>query len=216
MTPFFAGLCLLAMCVVLFAEARVLQGLRAAAKTIASASFVLFAWGCGALNAGPAGVWLVAGLLFAVAGDLFLLSSNKRWFLAGIGAFLLTHVCYCIAFCFVGLSWSVTAVALVPLGLLAWAIWRWLGPHVGNLSVPVRIYIVVISCMVAFSVGCVAAEPSPARAGLLVCAVLFFASDIMVARQRFVSAGFLNKLIGLPLYYVSQLGLAGWIASAGG
>ena len=186
MAVYLFGLCLIAMCLVLFAEARAIAALRAVAKTIASGSFVLFAWQCGALDTGPAGVWLVAGLLFAVAGDLCLLSTNKQWFLGGIGAFLLTHVCYCIAFGVLGMKWTAVGVSLVPLTLLAWGVWRWLGPHVGALSVPVRVYIVVICFMVACSVGCAAADPSPARLGLMVCAVLFFASDLSVALERFV------------------------------
>jgi len=39
-------------------------------------------------------------------------------------------------------------------------------------------------------------------------AVLFFLSDLLVARDRFVAPGFGNRLLGLPLYYAAQLLLA--------
>ena len=52
-----------------------------------------------------------------------------------------------------------------------------------------------------------------ADARLRLGAVLFYLSDIMVARDRFVAPGFANRLVGLPLYFGGQLLLA-W--SAGG
>ena len=33
----------------------------------------------------------------------------------------------------------------------------------------------------------------------------FFVSDLAVAREQFVSEGFVNKTWGLPLYYAAQL-----------
>lgn len=39
-------------------------------------------------------------------------------------------------------------------------------------------------------------------------ALMFFFSDLFVARQEFVHRTVLNKWIGLPLYYIAQLLLA--------
>jgi len=47
-------------------------------------------------------------------------------------------------------------------------------------------------------------DRNPIRAG----AVLFWLSDLAVARDRFVRPGFVNPLVGLPLYYAAQLLLA--------
>ena len=62
-------------------------------------------------------------------------------------------------------------------------------------------YIFVITTMVALSAGTVAAR-GPLLAG---AAVLFFASDLAVARHRFVERSSTNKVVGLPLYYAAQL-----------
>jgi hypothetical protein len=43
---------------------------------------------------------------------------------------------------------------------------------------------------------------------VLLGAVMFYASDLSVARDRFVKRGFLNRVWGLPLYYAAQLVLA--------
>ena len=44
-------------------------------------------------------------------------------------------------------------------------------------------------------------------------ACLFFASDLAVARDRFVARDFTNKLWGLPAYYIGQL-LIAWAIAA--
>lgn len=39
-------------------------------------------------------------------------------------------------------------------------------------------------------------------------ALLFYLSDIFVARDRFLKTSFLNRLVGLPIYYAGQFLLA--------
>jgi hypothetical protein len=39
-------------------------------------------------------------------------------------------------------------------------------------------------------------------------AILFYLSDLAVARQRFVQQSFINRALGLPIYYLGQLLLA--------
>jgi uncharacterized membrane protein YhhN len=65
-----------------------------------------------------------------------------------------------------------------------------------------------------------AGELKPAgRMAAFVGALSFFVSDIFVARQRFLKAEFVNRLIGLPLYYGGQFLLAfsiGWLKPISG
>jgi uncharacterized membrane protein YhhN len=70
---------------------------------------------------------------------------------------------------------------------------------------PVRIYMVVIALMSALACAVTAAGGPWAVA---VGALAFTASDISVARDRFVRHEFLNRAWGLPLYYGAQLLLA--------
>jgi uncharacterized membrane protein YhhN len=65
--------------------------------------------------------------------------------------------------------------------------------------------VAVISAMVATAAGAFGAG---AGGLLLAGALAFFASDLAVARERFVERSFANKLWGLPLYYGAQLLLA--------
>ena len=59
--------------------------------------------------------------------------------------------------------------------------------------------------------GCFLPGPPDYDAGTLLVlggALSFYFSDIFVARDRFLKNQFLNRLIGLPLYYLGQFLLA--------
>jgi len=73
----------------------------------------------------------------------------------------------------------------------------------------VRAYMVVITAMVACAIGTVVAHGGLA---ILVGALAFYLSDLSVARDRFVSPGFDNKLWGWPLYFGAQLVLAATVS----
>jgi uncharacterized membrane protein YhhN len=89
---------------------------------------------------------------------------------------------------------------------------RWLTPHVpGGMRAAVRAHVVVICTMVACAVG---TYVRAGGAGLLAGALMFFVSDLAVARERFVDHEFVNKTWGLPLYYGGQLLLAASVTAA--
>jgi uncharacterized membrane protein YhhN len=67
-------------------------------------------------------------------------------------------------------------------------------------------YIAVITVMVWGALSVVIGGWAPAR--VAAGAVLFYLSDLAVARERFVAHSFTNRAVGLPLYYVGQLLLA--------
>ncbi len=76
--------------------------------------------------------------------------------------------------------------------------------------VPVCLYIVVISVMMA-AAWAAFLNPGLAPKGawaLFLGALCFYVSDIFVARDRFVKSQFLNRLLGLPLYYGGQFLIA--------
>ena len=78
------------------------------------------------------------------------------------------------------------------------------------MKTPVMAYIVVITVML-IAAGGVFGDLQLTSAGrflVLNGAFSFYISDIFVARQRFVQPSFLNRLIGLPLYYLGQFQIA--------
>jgi uncharacterized membrane protein YhhN len=194
-----------ALAVLLGAEALGHRRVEWVAKPLASTGFILAAISNHATESAY-GRTLLAGLALAMLGDVLLIPKSQPTFLAGLGAFLLGHVAYALAFVVRGTSFSVTLASAALLAIPARVVGRWLWPHVpGPMRAPVLAYIVVISAMVALALGTVA------RGGgvvVLVGAVMFYASDLSVARDRFVAPGFANRVWGLPLYYAAQLVLA--------
>lgn len=174
-------------------------------KMAASFSFLATALLAGA-HQSMYGRILLAGLVCSSFGDYFLLSGGDGRFLAGLVAFLVAHLAYCAAYAVRGLRLHgliPSAVAIAFVGLL---VIRWVWPHVpSDLQIPVAAYTVVIGIMVVLAGGTVS---QPGGGLILLGAVMFYVSDIFVARQQFVSPGFENGLMGLPLYFTGQAILA--------
>lgn len=172
-------------------------------KTFASAAFVVLGWV--RLTTGDGvGACLLAGLVLCAMGDVLLL--GEKTFEPGLGAFLLGHLLLIAGFHAALPFGRWIPVVAVPLVVAGGAALRWLGPHLGRRKHLVVAYVVVISVMVwgGFSASWGRALPWNAAAGSL----LFYLSDLAVARQRFVRPDFVNRAVGLPLYYAGQLLLA--------
>jgi uncharacterized membrane protein YhhN len=180
----------------LAADARGVPWLRAAGKLGASAAFVGLALALGV--GGPLGQGILAGLALSAVGDALLLSARQPAFLAGLVAFLLAHVAYAVAFASASRP---SLLALVGVAAFTAAALRWLWPSLGALRVPVVVYCAAISAMLWLALGV-------DRPEIRVGAALFYLSDLLVARDRFVRPGIANRLVGLPLYYAGQVLLA--------
>jgi uncharacterized membrane protein YhhN len=165
--------------------------------------------------------FLLIGMIFCLGGDVFLALPAPKMFLFGLVSFLLGHVFYAAAFFYsAGLNqWAgIGLVISAPAGA---GVFLWLRPHLGSMKIPVIFYILVISAMVVGAWSVVGAgELKPVgRMAAFGGALGFYVSDIFVARQRFLKADFVNRLIGLPLYYGGQFMLAfsaGWLSPVGG
>lgn len=187
----------------LAAEARGARVVRAAGKLGASATFVALALALGV--DGPLEHGILAGLALSVVGDALLLSSRRPAFLAGLVAFLLAHLAYAAAFAGAARPSPVAGVAVAAITAAAL---RWLWPSLGAMRAPVVAYCAVITAMLWLALG---VDRPEIRAG----AALFYASDLLVARDRFVRPGLANRIVGLPLYYAGQLLLALSVGQAG-
>lgn len=174
------------------------------AKPVASVGFLIAAYPT-ALDT-PFGRLMLSALALSWLGDVLLIPEHRGTFLAGLITFLLGHVAYVVAFTERGVNWNAAAVAVLALSMPGFWLSRWLGDRVPRgLRRPIRAYTIVITCMVSAAWG---TFWNATHAPLLLGAVVFYLSDICVARERFVTQGFINKLWGLPLYYVGQLLLA--------
>jgi len=160
--------------------------------------------------------WVLAGLSLSWIGDVLLIFKARTLFMGGLLAFLLGHVCYALAFYGLGAFRISVASGLLVLSAAGALVFKWLWPYLGALRIPVAAYIVVISAMVGGALAVWAADSAAAagRWSVLTGAIAFYLSDICVARDQFVADAYVNRLIGLPLYYLAQFLLAvsiGWV-----
>lgn len=155
-------------------------------------------------------VFLLTGLIFCAGGDLFLALPQKKMFMTGLVSFLIGHIFYIAAFFHAAqvnlLTWAGTGAAVIAGG----CVYMWLRPHLGKMNIPVILYILVITVMIsgAFSILGDSRIYPTGRVLVFAGAFLFYISDIFVARHRFMKKEFLNRLIGLPLYFTGQFILA--------
>ncbi|MCJ7725962.1 MAG: lysoplasmalogenase [Acidimicrobiia bacterium] len=171
-------------------------------KAAASAGFIAVAVDAGGFDS-RYGRWVLLALALGWIGDVALALDRSIWFVVGLGAFLLSHLAYVGSFQAHGLRAIAAAVTLVLLSIAAASVGRWLLPHVTRgLRVPVIAYLMVITVMVAGATG---AASDGAPWPVLPAAVLFAISDLTVARHQFVAPGFVNRAIGLPMYYAAQV-----------
>ncbi len=199
-------LCALAVAGLLWAERRGSSTGLWLTKPIASLAFIWVGLAAGALET-TYGQLILLGLVLCLLGDLLLIPHDRpAVFRAGVFAFLLGHVAYSAAFVTRPLDPFGLAAGAVLLAVVVGGTLLWLGSRLPRDMVwPVRVYMVVIGVMATLACGVTAAGGPWAVA---VGALAFTASDISVARDRFVQHEFLNRAWGLPLYYAAQLLLA--------
>jgi len=205
-----AGVCLAGLLVALLGEYRGRASLGMGGKVVAATAYIVAALTLGAVES-VYGRLMLLGMGFCWLGDLFLVSRQSRLlFLFGLVSFLLGHVVYTIAFLARGVDPLVGLGALGLMSVFAWRVGAWLNPHVSQkMRVPVWLYVVAISIMMVTAVGTHASE---SNIFILLGATLFVLSDLTVARNRFVFPAFINRAMGLPVYFTGQLFLAASVA----
>jgi uncharacterized membrane protein YhhN len=145
---------------------------------------------------------IVVGLVFSLAGDVFLMLPHDR-FIAGLIAFLLAHIAYIVAFTS-GAPLGTAPWILVPIALIAAVILRVLWPGLGRLKVPVTVYVIVIVVMTWAAAARTVVLPSTATVLAAVGAVLFLASDAILALNRFGKPFRAGRALNLASYFAGQ------------
>ena len=153
---------------------------------------------------------MVVGLVLSLAGDVFLML-DERWFVAGLGSFLLGHIAYVVALQLAPTSamWTLVGVTLVAVSIATVGRRIVAGVAGGDrreLVGPVVAYLVVISAMVVSAFG---TRKPWAVAG----ASSFYASDATLAWNRFLELRRRGPLAVMVTYHLGQAALVGWLVT---
>jgi uncharacterized membrane protein YhhN len=160
------------------------------------------------------------GILFSLIGDVFLMVSyarfSDRWFLPGLVAFLLAHVAYIF-----GLNTplgNISPVWAIGIGILlaltAARILRRIlvgvqAKGLRRLVIPVALYGMVITLMLLSAILTIYRPDWKTSASALVSlgAVLFYASDLVLAWNKFVKPVKNGRVLNMALYHLGQIAL---------
>ncbi|WP_231459418.1 MULTISPECIES: lysoplasmalogenase [unclassified Pedobacter] len=135
---------------------------------------------------------IFTGLIFAMAGDVFLMyqANNSGYFIYGLVAFLLCHIFYIRAFTLDHKSnpnlknpfflWAVGALIIFCVGLFFY-----LQPHLGAMQFAVLFYAIIITFMAIMAVNRYAKVNFLSYKVILYGALFFLLSDSVLAVNKF-------------------------------
>jgi len=143
---------------------------------------------------------MVSAMIFCLLGDILLL--RDEFFIFGLGAFLIAHLLLTYGFVVLEgfhVHW-ISGLLFLGLGL---SIFFWLKPDLGNMELPVAIYILAICCMAWQGFGLWFKQRMKAYALIAIAVFLFMFSDMMIAVNKFKSPFPLSGVVILSTYWIS-------------
>ena len=157
--------------------------------------------------------WLVIlGLLLSLAGDVFLMLPDDRYFIFGLASFLVAHLFYIGAYRSrggFGFTWWLALVYLAYAVTLVYLLW----PTIADVRIPVIVYAAVLMVM-----GWQAAEMWITWSDLSALAamlggIFFLLSDSTLALNKFRAPIRQSSIIVMSTYWAAQL-LIAWSVRA--
>ncbi|MGG8495102.1 lysoplasmalogenase [Tenacibaculum sp. TC6] len=149
--------------------------------------------------------WFVSGLFFSFWGDVFLLD-KESFFVFGLASFLLAHIIYIkitIGFLEKDLTIKMVSSALPFVFLFAGVLYL-IYENLGDMLVPVIVYGVTIATFGATALLNFRQEKSTPNLWLLLGAILFIASDSLIALNNFYTPKHFFDIAIIILYIISQ------------
>lgn len=148
---------------------------------------------------------ILLGLLFSLAGDIFLMLPKDR-FIPGLLSFLVAQIVYSVAFVTSASDYSV----LIAFPLLVFGLWIFytLKPHLAKMTLPVLVYMLCILIMVWAALNWWW-DTGDIFAVYAACgAVLFVISDSVLAWNRFKQSHPFYRPLILFTYFAAQFLIA--------
>ncbi|AEM70242.1 YhhN family protein [Allomuricauda ruestringensis DSM 13258] len=146
------------------------------------------------------GRMVTIALAFCLLGDVLLLFEN--YFLFGLVAFLVAHILFVVSFIqYKGFykNW----ISFLVLFCIGGVLFFWLRPGLGDLLLPVSIYVVIITFMAWQGVGLYLRERNNAHAYITMGVLFFMLSDTLLAIAKFMTPFYLSGPLILATYWLS-------------
>lgn len=159
----------------------------------------------------PSKKYLLTALTFSWIGDIILLfvDRDELFFIVGLIAFLISHIVYILLFnkqlkyknrknkavFWIGVT-SIIMYLLVMISILL--------PSLGDLTIPVFVYALVISTMLLFAFKGFLNWEEPGNWYILIGAIAFVTSDSILAFNKFYKPVVLSSFLIMITYLIAQ------------
>ena len=153
--------------------------------------------------------WIVLALVFSWLGDVLLMfeARNNIFFIFGLVAFLIAHIFYILFYENILKLENLKKNywLFIPVLIYYVALIYLLSPHLGEMKLPVRVYGVVISYMLIQAFQVARIKNRAASAMMITGAILFIASDSILAMNKFYQPFELAGIAIMITYGMAQL-----------
>ena len=166
-------------------------------------------------------LWFGIGILFSLAGDVFLMLSLDRMFIFGLVAFLFAHISYLIGF--QNELMTVTSLSFLLIIILSVVVVYVMRKIVSAIRAkgqtrlvnPVILYSTVITVMLYAAMTTISSPNWSTNASFLVSvgAFLFYISDLILAWNKFVTPIKNGRVLNIAAYHLGQIGLIAGVIS---
>ena len=133
--------------------------------------------------------WIYGALLFAWLGDMALLKHGTVFFILGLLSFLVGHLgmsSHLATQLSTAFNSSATGIVFLTMLSIAVGLFNYLRPHLGSLKFPVLVYCLVLATKGSLALLLLWHIPSALTWLVAVGALVFMASDLTLAINRFV------------------------------
>lgn len=145
-------------------------------------------------------ILIILALFFCLLGDVLLLDSSR--FVFGLGAFLIGHILFALAFISLG-GLTHKWLPLIFLLFVGGLYFYYLMPNLQEMVLPVGIYILVILFMAWQAMGLAIAQSVKVYHLIAVGAILFAISDSIIAYSKFINPFKLSGVLVLSTYWLA-------------
>lgn len=158
---------------------------------------------------------IITGLFFSLVGDIFLMFPHvdELYFMLGLGSFLIAHLFYIAAFYLdstnkIEVERRYVLPIFLVFGFSCMAYYLLLRPHLESMNIPVLVYSFTITLMAIMAALRYGKTNTKSFAWVLLGAILFMASDSILAYNKFVERIAIGDLLIMATYMLAQFFIA--------